>query len=175
MSEIWVERLKWPSAPHYAVPGRTVGEDEYGLWIELAADHPVYRGDEILFHGSAGLVLAPGRAPGWLAWFPSEGAFDLYVDIVTDLTRTDGVVTMIDLDLDVVRRRTGEIELLDEDEFATHQVELGYPAEVVEAARRDADFVMQAVTAGTEPFGGLRAAEWRARLGTRVEDTPSAS
>lgn len=36
---------------------------------------------------------------------------------------------MVDLDLDVVRRFDGSAEILDEDEFAEHQVRYGYPPE----------------------------------------------
>ena len=100
---MWVERLKWPDVPHYRHLGWVLGDDEYGLWIELRVGTPVYRRDEILFHGAnGGLMLAP-KDQGWLAWFPEFGEFDLYVDIVTGLIRTDEGVTMVDLDLDVIR------------------------------------------------------------------------
>jgi uncharacterized protein len=108
-------------------------------------------------------MLAP-KDQGWLAWFPEFGEFDLYVDIVTGLIRTDEGVTMVDLDLDVIRYRSGEVQLLDEDEFALHQVELSYPPQIVEGARRQAEFVLNAVRAGAEPFGGQRAAEWTAKV-----------
>ena len=40
----------------------------------------------------------------------------------------DDEVHLVDLDLDVVRRRmTGDVELRDEDEFAEHRVRFGYP------------------------------------------------
>ena len=41
---------------------------------------------------------------------------------------------MVDLDLDVRRRRWGVIERLDDDEFAEHRVRFGYPDEVVTQA-----------------------------------------
>jgi hypothetical protein len=48
MSQMWVERLKWPDVPHYRHLGWVLGDDEYGLWIELRVGTPVYRHDEIL-------------------------------------------------------------------------------------------------------------------------------
>jgi uncharacterized protein len=162
VSEIWVERRKWPDIPHYRTPGWVLGEDEYGLWIELRVGSPVYRGEEVLFLAqSGGVVLAPNN-DGWAAWFPRFGEHDLYVDIVTGLTRSERAVTMVDLDLDVVRFRTGEVQLLDEDEFEAHQVKLGYTPEMIDFAERNADFVLEAVKAGREPFDGVRAAEWAA-------------
>ena len=44
-------------------------------------------------------------------------------------------VTMIDLDLDIERARDGEVTIVDEDEFAAHQVRLAYPRHVIESAR----------------------------------------
>jgi hypothetical protein len=93
------------------------------------------------------MLLAP--SDGWLAWFPEFGDFELYVDIVAVATRTESSVTMIDLDLDVVRYRGGAVELLDVDEFEAHQIELGHPADVVEHASSSCE------------AGWVRAVGWR--------------
>ncbi len=49
----------------------------------------------------------------------------------------------------------GHLYVDDEDEFAQHQVELGYPEEVVALAERWRDRVFAAVAAGDEPFGSV--------------------
>ena len=50
---------------------------------------------------------------------------------------------MIDLDLDVVRRRaTGLVELRDEDEFAEHRARFGYPDDVVAEAQAAAGWLL---------------------------------
>ncbi|MGI8794770.1 MAG: DUF402 domain-containing protein [Acidimicrobiales bacterium] len=163
MREIWVERRKWPASPHYGHAGWVLGEDDHGLWLELRVGAPVYRGDELLFRGtSGGLMLVP-PADGWLAWFPEFGDFELYVDIVSGTTRTESSVTMVDLDLDVIRRRDGTVELLDVDEFERHQVELSYPTPLIEHAERVAQHVLEAVRAGAEPFAGSAARKWMTR------------
>ncbi|HWS33128.1 MAG TPA: DUF402 domain-containing protein, partial [Actinoplanes sp.] len=58
----------------------------------------------------------------------------------------------VDLDLDVIRSRDGEVQVLDEDEFADHQVLYGYPPEVVEQARATTAELVTLLTAGTQPF-----------------------
>ena len=64
---------------------------------------------------------------------------------------------MADLDLDVSRTRSGAIVLLDEDEFAEHQLRYGYPAEVIAAAERTAAWLRTALD-DREPFDhGYRA------------------
>jgi protein associated with RNAse G/E len=64
-------------------------------------------------------------------------------------------VTMVDLDLDVVLTRDGHLFVDDEDEFAEHQVALGYPPEIVTLAELWRDRVLAAVAAGDEPFGSV--------------------
>ena len=73
------------------------------------------------------------------------------------------LVTMVDLDLDVIRTRDGDLLLDDEDEFDEHRVTLGYPADVVALARRTADELMTAAAVGHEPFGPA-GSRWLARL-----------
>ena len=60
---------------------------------------------------------------------------------------------VVDLDLDVVRRRaTGAVELRDEDEFAEHRVRFGYPDDLVANAESTAKWLFGALGDGTEPF-----------------------
>ena len=54
----------------------------------------------------------------------------------------EGTVTAVNLDLDVVRYFDGRVEVLDEDEFAEHQVQLGYPAELITQARQTCDWLV---------------------------------
>ena len=87
-----------------------------------------------------------------------------YVDITTPAVwgaSSDATpqVTMDDLDLDVVQRWTGEIEVADEDEFAEHRRTLGYPDELVAHARHWRDEVLRLLESGLGPFDG-REARW---------------
>ena len=61
-------------------------------------------------------------------------------------------MSAIDLDLDVVRRFTGEMFIDDEDEFADHQQLFGYPTDLVERVRTTADGLLEALRTGREPF-----------------------
>jgi len=160
VQEIWIERRKWPDSPHYRHAGWVLGEDHHGLWLELRVGSPVYRAEELLFHGTTGGLMLVPPSDGWLAWFPEFGDLELYVDIVFGTTRSDTSVTTVDLDLDVIRRRDGTVELIDVDEFATHQVELAYPTELVNHAERLATAVVSAVKAGEEPFSAVAAQTW---------------
>ena len=62
---------------------------------------------------------------------------EIYVNVTTRPALDQGTVSAVNLDLDVVRWRDGRVEVLDEDEFAEHQVLLGYPAELISAGPAD--------------------------------------
>lgn len=169
MEPVWFERRKWPDRPHYRWQMVPVGEDELGLWCRMLPDAPVYKGTEVVARTRRdGLRLVSWTEP-WCAWFPSgsssphppEDTWELYVDVIDRAAREDdGTIAMVDLDLDVVRFLDGRVEMLDEDEFAEHQVLYGYPTEVIAAARSAADDLLRAVIDRTPPFDGTAAHAW---------------
>lgn len=177
MEPVWFERRKWPDRPHYRWQMVPVGEDELGLWCRMLPDAPVYKGDEVVARTRRdGLRLVSWTEP-WCAWFPSgsgsphppEETWELYVDVIDRaVLAPDGTVTMVDLDLDVVRFLDGRVEMLDEDEFAEHQALYGYPPEVTAAARSAADDLLRAVTDGDPPFDGAAALAWAETLGIEL-------
>jgi protein associated with RNAse G/E len=129
-----------------------LGDDEAGTWLALPPGRPVYRGSEVLFIAEDGGVVLVPRGQWWMAWFPSGGPFQLYVDIVTPPSRADDTITMIDLDLDVVRWREGDVEVLDELEFQEHRVSFGYPEDLIAGAQQASVEVFEQVRAGEPPF-----------------------
>jgi len=163
VQQIWIERRKWPDTPHYGQSGWVLGEDDHGLWLELRVGTPVYRGEDVVFHlTSGGLMLVPWTGD-YLAWFLEYGELELYVDVVSGTVRTATSVITIDLDLDVIRRRDGTVDLLDVDEFEAHQVELDYPDDLVDHAERASQQILAAVRNDQEPFSGAATQAWMTR------------
>jgi hypothetical protein len=158
-----VDRRKWPARPHYTYPAVSLGRDGYGWWLGLRAGAPItWRGEVHVSGVHDGLVLVPTEE-WWLAWFPARGAFDLFVDVVTPPQRFNDVVRTVDLDLDVVRHLDGSVQIVDEDELDANRATFRYPNVVVDNARRTAQQLLSAITAGEEPFGRA-AAPWWVRL-----------
>jgi protein associated with RNAse G/E len=83
--------------------------------------------------------------------------------VTTAPVRHARAVEAVDLDLDVIRLRDGSVRVLDEDEFADHQVRYRYPAEVIERAQGSCDDLVRRITAGEEPFVRTAAA-WLERF-----------
>jgi protein associated with RNAse G/E len=156
MSEVDVVFRKFDGRLHRRANEQYLGEDEWGTWLGVPVGTQVHyvsagitRADE---HRSVRLV----PHDGWYTplFFAPTRSLEMYCDITAPPTWTGrGQVTMVDLDLDVIRTHQGRIELLDEDEFAAHQVSYGYPPETIRQATEAARQILAACRARTEPFG----------------------
>ena len=154
------ESLHW----HHPQPP-LLGEDEHGvLWIGCAAGSGSRKGDGPLIPSpSAFVMLFPRKMAGWMASFNAlPNKVEIYCDIATVPQWSDGEVTMVDLDLDVIRMRDGRVILDDEDEFEEHQIRYAYPPDVIKNARAAADQLMEAVRTRAAPFGA--APHWLAQV-----------
>ncbi|MEV4759076.1 DUF402 domain-containing protein [Micromonospora sp. NPDC049559] len=144
---------KYDGTAHRDYPARRLAEDDQGVWLGVTTGTPsVYHGrpsvEQIPF------VLFVPRDSWWTGMFnPPPRTSEVYCDIASPARWEDDTVHLIDLDLDVVRRRaTGAVELRDEDEFAENRVRYGYPDEVVAQAEAAARWLYDALGDGTEPF-----------------------
>ncbi|GAB4052190.1 GNAT family N-acetyltransferase [Catellatospora paridis] len=164
--DVYVDVRKYDGCRHWNTTLRRLGTDEHGTWLGGTPHTPWRRGRRAAHFPQAPHVMLVPHEGGWVANFhapPRRTA--VYVDVTLRPSWTGPAhVTIHDLDLDVVRRRdTGAVELLDEYEFAEHQVAYGYPEDVVAEARRTADHLLAAVTAAREPFGSAHM-PWLGRL-----------
>ncbi len=157
MSDLAVTFTKYDGSLHWHMTAQRLGEDEHGVWAGLPVGSTMARGSEpAVVMDVAGVVLVP-RDAWWVGWFNAEPhKYAVYCDITTPPSwRGDAEVTMVDLDLDVVRRRPRDtVELLDEDEFIEHAARYAYPADVVAAAQGASRELLAAVESRTGPFGG---------------------
>jgi len=154
--DVRVVYTKYDGSLHWHYTVRYLGEDAHGVWLGGSAGTLSQRGSEPpIVLEQPWVQLIPHGQQWWTAAFNGEPATtEIYCDIGTPARWVDPAeVTMVDLDLDVVRQRTdGQVLLVDEDEFAAHQVRYGYPAEVVRQAEQAAAWLLAAISAGGEPF-----------------------
>jgi protein associated with RNAse G/E len=144
---------KFDGSLHWHARLQRLGEDEHGVWLGAPDQTAWQRGSEPRVALHAHVLLIP-PAGWWVASFNAAPApVEVYVDVTTVPTWPGtNEVTMVDLDLDVVRRfGSGAVELLDEDEFEAHRRRYAYPDEVVHRSRETATWLLDAVVAG-EPF-----------------------
>jgi len=158
---------KYDGSAHRDYPAGRLSEDDLGVWVGVP------RGTRSVYHGRPSVeqipfvLLIPHNA-WWTAMFnPPPRTSEVYCDITTPARWEGDTVHIIDLDLDVVRRRdSGRVELRDEDEFGEHRERFGYPDEVVAEAYAAAEKLLVALGDGTEPF----ATEYRKWLALVVEE-----
>jgi protein associated with RNAse G/E len=144
---------KFDGSAHRDYPARKLSEDDLGIWVGVP------RGTASVYHGRPSVeqipfVLLIPHAAWWTGMFnPPPRTSEVYCDITTPARWEGDTVHIVDLDLDVVRRReTQLVELRDEDEFAVHREQFGYPDEVVTEAYAAASKLLVALGDGTEPF-----------------------
>jgi uncharacterized protein len=175
MSAVRMVFSKWGGRPHWEYDAWLVGEDEHGVWVGAPAGTRVARPGAV-YDAPVDFVSVVPPDGAFVATFygeptqpAGEQSVELYVDITTVPTwRNDGegrvTVRMIDLDLDVVRGRTGRVWVDDEDEFADHRVRFAYPDDLVRLAAASCDDVHQGVLADRGVFARDVGRRWLSRL-----------
>ena len=161
---IHVDQREWPNRLHWQYEVVLLGEDEYGIWLHAPSDTIAKQGDEPSRPLGAGFVGLVPRDEWWIVEFYTDHPWhSVYVNIGTPSVWDGDRVTQIDLDLDVVRKTDGTIEVLDEDEFADHQLQYFYPPHIIAAARAATDDAVETVGRRGEPFGSA-ADPWIAQV-----------
>jgi hypothetical protein len=152
VSELTMRFTKWGGAPHWHFPMEALGSDDHGAWFMVRAGTRLQRGVEPPITRPDGFVVLVPRHGSWIASWNHLDDVAVYVDVTTEPLADADCVTAVDLDLDVVRWRNGLVEVLDVDEFDSHQVDLGYPPDVVAGARATLVELVEAVEAEAPPF-----------------------
>ena len=153
MDPVIIQYFKHPDQLHWRHETVRLGEDEHGTWMGARRGATLQRGHEPEMGAPWAFVqlITPGQWWTLIANEPSRIRF--YVDIVTPpVWQTDGLVTMTDLDLDVVQQTDGSIYIDDEDEFADHRIRFEYPDEWVIRATSTAAEIEERLRRGEEPF-----------------------
>ena len=145
---------KFDGSLHWHYTMRRLGEDRHGVWLGLPANSHTRKGDGPPVPIPQPHVLLIPPDAWWTATFNARPCWtEIYCDITTPAEWiSPDEVTTVDLDLDVIRRFDATAaQLLDEDEFAEHQLRYSYPADVIARAEQSAQWLRDAVLT-LEPF-----------------------
>ena len=175
--DVHIVMTKWGRRPHWELDGLFLGSDDDGDWIGVPAGSRMSRPGATYTAPVDQVMLSPGPGRsvdrGWVATFHAPGGdTHTYVDMTTPPYWTALDLNAVDLDLDVVRGRSGRVWVDDEDDFARHRVELGYPREIVDLAVATSARVRDLLSDGLAPFDG-RAEQWFADLARRLGRPPA--
>jgi hypothetical protein len=155
---------KYDGSLHWHYPMTVLGEDEHGIWLGAPTGTPLRKGDGPARPAPGGFITLAGAGAWSMPIWNTVGRWASYVDICSPVEVTGGRVEAVDLDLDVVATWEGAVSVLDEDELTEHTALFGYPPEIVERARLEADVVRRRMEAGIEPFA-TAGARWLDLLG----------
>src|SRR5262245_46463772 len=136
MTAVRVEIRKYDGSPHRGLTARLLGRDRYGTWLAVPSGTVADSGKV----WEIPCVLLVPHGGWWTAMFtPAARNAAVHCDITTPAAWGSNWMTVTDLDLDVRKiRETGEVQLVDEDEFSVHSGKFGYPEEVIKQARQAA-------------------------------------
>ncbi len=155
MHRVTVQFLKYPDTLHWGFEASFLGEDQYGKWASVPAGTRRWKGKEQVHPTTSDAVFCAPHDGWWHLHYngPHTANYSMFVDINTPPRWIgDGRYEMIDLDLDVGMTHDGEIVVEDEDEFALHQVQLEYTAEMIRGARQTTEAIIEALASRAEPF-----------------------
>lgn len=161
---------KYDGSLHWHTTLLWLGEDTHGVWLGSPAGGLSRRGAEPTVKLRYAYVTLVPVDCWWTAIFnaPRQKRTEIYCDVATiaQWDHDHGVprFSMIDLDLDVIRRRNGETVIDDEDEFALHRVQMGYPPDVVAAAEASCRWLVDAVSTHRPPFDAATYQPWLDRV-----------
>lgn len=166
---IHLDFRKWDGQEHWQEPSIYLGEDEHGRWVYVPTGTISLRPGARFETVTDAVRLIPEAPHLMIVNGPRDDprAYNVYVDVITVpkwvRTPEGWTVRSVDLDLDVIRRYDGEIFIDDEDEFADHQVQMGYPADVIALAEGSCAQVLREMRTGHAPYDEQTAARWFAR------------
>jgi predicted RNA-binding protein associated with RNAse of E/G family len=169
MSCVRVVFSKWGGRAHWEYDAFRLGEDEHGTWLGAPTRTRMVRPGADYQSECAFAVLLPADGSYLVTFYDHEhsartGWVEIYVDVTTPPVWDGDTLRLVDLDLDVVKGRSGRVWVDDEDEFADHKVRFGYPNQVVRDAVRTCEQVQSAVETGAAPYDGGTARRWLGRL-----------
>ena len=163
---------KWDGTTHWRYQAIFLGGDEYGEWFGQLAGTRQFRPGVDTVAPTDSVLLVPASG-GWVATFYASRQPDeimIYVDIASQVEwdRPAGIVTAIDMDLDVIKTDDERATWIDdEDEFAERIISMAYPQPEIDAAERNAAEVAAAVRSSIAPFDG-RHEQWLRALASLV-------
>lgn len=165
MRSVTVQFLKNPDILHWGFEAWFLGEDEYGSWIAVPKGTKRWKGEESVRPTLEDAVFCAPHEGWWhLHYIGAAGKFSQFIDISTPpIWVSENRYEMIDLDLDVIGRHDGAVEIDDEDEFLIHQVKYGYSKEMILRAEKETKRIVGELEARREPFFDV-AGQWLSRL-----------
>lgn len=167
---------KWDGSAHWRSDCVYLGSDQWGDWLGQPAGWNSTRPGYEFVAETPNVALIPrdGSDYALTVHHDHPRALRIYIDLAWDIQwDSTQLVTGIDMDLDVVRRRGDQGTYVDDrDEWAEHSIRYGYPADVMAHLESLTLELEEQVRAQHPPFDDATADRWLDRLEALALDRP---
>lgn len=172
MSQLLVQEYKYNGAKHYSYPVHLLSQTADLLIVHGALRRPLNHPGRKLWNWPVPNQTIEyhfmDRPYNVMAGWHPDGSFQrYYCNIATPAKLEGGIISSVDLDLDLTIDAGFRYTVEDEDEFEQHRVAWSYPPEVVAMAREGLAELIRLVESRAFPFDGSAEQFLRARPGFR--------
>lgn len=152
---------KWDGGVHWVHECVYLGSDEWGDWFGQPSGWRSFRPGRDIVVDHPNVTLLPPSGDYVVTCNAAAHQTFVYIDLAWDARWSEeGEPTGIDMDLDVVAPRAGDVYIDDEDEWAEHRVAYGYPLDIVRHLEALAVDLHRRVGAAEVPFDEATADRW---------------
>jgi hypothetical protein len=153
---VHVRYTKQDGSLHWHFDADVIARDHHGTWVVVPPGGWYRKGGDPPQIDDSGFVVLVPNEQWWTAYFnpvPKGSNHHLvYVDVNSEPIWEGAIVSMVDLDLDVVVAPGGTARVIDEDELEEHRVRWSYPPHLVDRVRTTAARIAGDIDLGREPF-----------------------
>lgn len=150
-----IKALKFPNIPHYEWEGETLEKTEDYLLVLCKPGRKLihHSKNDVYIINNTSIEYFPLKKWYTAAMDVEEGALiSAYCNIAMPSVLNHNEISFIDLDLDLIKRKNKDWEVVDEDEFEINSMKYQYPEELKSEALKALERLKQDVANGSFPF-----------------------
>ena len=154
---IKIKALKFPDIPHYEWEGEILEKTEHYLLVLCKSGRELihHTKNEVYIINTTSIEYFPLKKWYTAAMEIEEGTGALisaYCNIAMPSVLNQNEISFIDLDLDFIKRKNEDWEVVDEDEFEINSMKFQYPEELKNEALKALEKLKQDVANSIFPF-----------------------
>lgn len=150
-----IKSLKYPDIPHYEWEGEILEKTEDYLLVRCKSGRKLihHTRNDVYIINTPSIEYFPLKKWYTAAMEVENGALiSAYCNVAMPAVLNQNELSFIDLDLDFVKRKNENWEVVDEDEFEVNSMKYQYPEELKNEALKALEKLKQDVVNGIFPF-----------------------
>ncbi|MFW5788196.1 MAG: DUF402 domain-containing protein, partial [Halanaerobiales bacterium] len=158
VNKIRIKSVKYDGQVHYEWSSEIVDKNKEYIVVQSKP------GRELVHHSRGEIFTFDNPAIeifSFRDWYTVSANFNenkvesYYCNICKPAQLKNGILSFLDLDLDLVKRKNEDWKVVDEDEFLENMQIYGYPEQLVKRIRRELNNLQDKLEKGEFPFNGI--------------------